>query len=541
MNVRTIGTIASSAIHTVALALASAACARAGSSSAPAPSAAVVVEAVHGACTGPARGVDGRENLGTCVNSAFADIAPQISPDGQTLYFDRKNDPANTGGAADRDDIWYSIRQPDGSWSPARNLGAPLNTARENFVAAVMPGGNTLLLGNVYGATEAGGSGVSITHRTRDGWSAPEALHIRNFQNRNEYASYYLSQAGQALLMAIERDGGAGDQDLHVSFRQADGSWSEPLNLGPTVNTADDEDSPFLASDGVTLYFSSGGHGGYGDNDILVTRRLDDTWRNWSKPENLGPTINTPGFDAGFVIPASGEYAYFISTRDSHGSADIFRAPLPKALRPRPVVLVRGQIVDTAGRAPVAGEVTYQALEGTEHGATRTNPTTGEYQVVLPTGELYAVQGEVPHAYPEAVTVDLRDVEKYDERVQDIAVVPLRPGAHVRLGNVLFDFGKATLRPESRVELNRLADFLQRNPTLVVQISGHTDNVGSGDVNRLLSKQRARAVAVYLNDKGIARRRALPYGYGETQPVASNATDEGRQRNRRVEFKVVRM
>lgn len=499
-----------------------------------------VVAAARG-CSGPQMKEGGRENLGTCINSPYADILPQISPDGRTLYFDRKDSPENTGGAEDPDDIWYSTLQADGSWGPARNLGAPLNTRGPNSVAAVLPDGNSLLLTGVYRADGRTGQGVSLTTRTRDGWGAPEEIRIPALQNRSPYVNYYLSQDGQALLMSIQKDGGRGDRDLWVSRRGGDGTWSEPLNLGPTINTDTTEASPFLASDGVTLYFSSAGHGGAGGRDLFLTRRLDDSWTRWSTPENLGPSINTAGNDAGFVIPASGDYAYFTTNADSYGRTDIFRTRLAESLRPRPVVLVRGRVLDARTRQPLEAAVVYEGLGNGQRGVARSNPATGEYQIVLPAGARFGFRGEAPRYYPENVNVDLSGVTAYAERTQDLVLVPLEVGSTVRLNNIFFDVNRATLRPESALELDRLVEYLRANPTVEVEIGGHTDDRGTDEANRTLSQARASAVAAYLAEKGIAPRRVQSRGYGESVPTASNDTEEGRQQNRRVEFKVIRL
>jgi OOP family OmpA-OmpF porin len=499
------------------------------------------VNAARGSCSGPQMKEGGRENLGTCVNSEYADINPQISPDGRTLFFDRKDAPGNAGGAEDSDDIWYSTLQPDGGWGPARNLGAPLNNRGPNFVAAALPDGNTLLVGGTYRADGSTGAGVSLATRTRDGWGTPVEMRIPGLQNRSNFVNYYLSQDGQALLMSIKKDGGRGDRDLWVSRRQGDGPWSEPVNLGPTINTDTTEASPFLASDGVTLYFSSAGHGGEGERDLFITRRLDESWTNWSRPQNLGANINTSGNDAGFVISASGDYAYFTSNADSYGRTDIYRTRLPENLRPRPVVLVRGRVLDARTRQPLEASVVYEGLGNAQRGIARSNAATGEYQIVLPAGARFGFRGEAPRYYPENVNVDLSGVTAYAERTQDLLLVPLEVGSTVRLNNIFFDVNRATLRPESALELDRLADYLRANPTVEVEIGGHTDNTGTDEANRTLSQARARAVAEYLAGKGIAARRVQSRGYGESAPTASNDTDEGRQQNRRVEFKVIRL
>ena len=480
-----------------------------------------------------------RENLGACINSASPELSPLSSPDGRTLYFDRKRHPDNTGGTDDNDEIWFSTLQPDGSWGPARNVGAPLNTARNDWVVSVLPDGNTLLVANTYNRDGSKGNGVSITRRTRDGWAFPEALDIDDFYNDSRYVSYFLSPDGRSLLMALERNDTEGDQDLYVSFLQDDESWSAPLNLGDIVNTSGTETSPFMAADGQTLYFSSNGHGGLGGYDVFVTRRQDDSWTRWSEPENLGPTINTAGGELGFAIPARGDYAY-LSTGGSGsiGADDIVRVALPEAARPEPVVLVRGRTLDRDTGEPVGATVTYEALDGAGRGRAYSNPATGEYQIVLPAGSTYGFQASADGYYPESVGVDLTTLTAYEERDQDLTLAPLAVGAKVRLTNLFFDTAQATLRPESRAELNRLAAFLRGTPGVTLEIAGHTDSEGSDASNQRLSERRAQAVVDFLTEAGIAASRLTVRGYGEAQPVATNDTAEGRQQNRRVEFEV---
>ncbi len=281
------------------------------------------------------------ENLGTNINSQYNDMLPIISPDGSTLYFARKNAPENTG-AEKKDDIYVSQRQPNGFWSKAINIGAPLNTDEHNFVCAISPDGNTMYLANRYDyRTE--GQGVAVSQRQKNGvWSRPKPLNISNMYNKNKYACYHLSIDEKVMVMAIERDDTYGDMDLYVSFRYADGNWSEPMNMGADLNTAGAEASVFLAADGKTLYFSSNGHSGYGDLDMFMSKRLDNTWKNWTTPVNLGSKINTPGMDVYYTIPASGEYAYYSSERGGYGRNDIFRITLPKELRPDAVKLNQG-------------------------------------------------------------------------------------------------------------------------------------------------------------------------------------------------------
>lgn len=304
------------------------------------------------------------ENLGPQVNSRYHDMLPIIAPDDKTLYFARKNAPENTGSEK-KDDIYVSYMQSNGTWTKAKNIGAPLNTDEHNFVCAITPDGNTMYLANRYDyRTE--GQGVAISYRDKNGrWGKPKPLNIFNMYNKNKYACYHISIDERVMVFAIERDDTYGDMDLYVSFRYADGYWSEPMNMGPDLNTAGAEASVFLAADGKTLYFSSNGHPGYGDLDMFMSKRLDNTWKNWTTPVNLGDRINTPGMDIYYTIPASGEYAYYSSERGGYGRNDIFRVKLPKELRPDAVKINQsGLFTNTEIDIPKLRP--YQEAEATE-------------------------------------------------------------------------------------------------------------------------------------------------------------------------------
>jgi len=285
------------------------------------------------------------ENLGENINTKYKELIPVISPDGKTLFFVREAYPDNVGinVSEDDQDIWVSEIDDDGNWQPALNIGPPLNNQGYNFVNAITPDGNTILLGSVYNRpTESFikkifyislpdkeavtlTSGVSTSHRSVESywkykhlssfhhrqkiknWSFPEKLHIKNYYNENKFVGYYLANDAKTLLLSIERKDSYGARDIYVSFLNNDGSWTEPKNLGPDINTAADDFSPFLAADGVTMYYSTMGFATYGDNDMFITTRLDESWQKWSKPLNLGPQLNTTGNDAYYTIPASGE------------------------------------------------------------------------------------------------------------------------------------------------------------------------------------------------------------------------------------------
>ena len=481
------------------------------------------------------------ERLSSNINSIYDEVAPMISPDGKTLYFDRKNHPENAGGFNDADDIWYSIYQ-DGKWSVAKNIGYPLNNKYSNFVQAITPDGNSLLLGNIYNKDGSMNAGVSLTYRTRTGWAFPEEQYIDDFYNQSPYANYFLSNDGRVLIMAIQRKDSRGGLDLYVSFLKGENSWTKPKNLGPIINTYVNDYSPFLAADGVTFYYSTSGYPGYGEEDIFMTKRLDDTWTNWSEPQNLGPQINSEKSDTKYNIPASGEYAYYSSTNGSIGKNDIFRIKLPQKVKPNPVVLISGKVFNEKTNQPVDARIIVEELPGgNEVAVARTDPKTGEFKIILPAGKKYGFRAIALGFFEVNKNMDLTDINEYTEIEDEVMrVSPIEVGSVVRLNNIFFEFAKATLKPESFPELDRTVKFLKENKTLELEIAGHTDNVGSDATNLKLSQARAQSVVNYLVEHGIDKSRLIAKGYGESRPIAFNNTEEGRAMNRRVEFKVLK-
>jgi outer membrane protein OmpA-like peptidoglycan-associated protein len=478
--------------------------------------------------------------LSETVNSVYNELKPLVTPDGKTLLFSRQYHPGNTGGVTDPEDIWFSQWDEEkGEWMEAVNMGGPLNTKGPNYISSITPDGNTVIitLGNRYTKNGKMKAGVSVSTRTSEGWSQPVPFEIVNEINTHEKSNYYLANNREVLLMSVEGDPTYGSRDLYVSFLMDDGRWSEPLNLGLNINTALEEASPFLAADDKTLYFSSNGYTGYGKHDIYVSRRLDNTWTNWSEPENLGPQINSEEDDAFFNIPPTGEYGYF-SRNFSENNSDIFRFELPKEHQPDAVVTVRGVVYNTKTRRPIQARIFYESLpDGKEIGTIESDPLTGEYQIILPSGQLYGYLAEAEGFVAINANINLVDNKVYGELLKDLFLVPIEKGAVVTLNNIFFDFDKYELKEESFPELNRVAEMMQKNGDVKISIEGHTDNIGTQQYNITLSERRAKAVVTYLVKAGIDQNRLQSKGWGKSKPIASN-DDEigGRELNRRVEF-----
>lgn len=492
------------------------------------------------------------ERLDENVNSTNSELNPLLSPDGKTLYFSRKNHPQNIGGVNDKEDIWFSELGADGKWSLAKNMGPQVNNEYPNFVNAVSsatPDGKAvvLVLGNQYLPNGKMLAGISTSNNIGGTWSEPEPIIIENDYNFNEKANYFLANTRKTLLMSIEREDSRGARDIYVSFQKSDSTWTQPLNLGNSINTAGEESSPFLASDDKTLYFASNGYSGYGGSDIYLSRRLDDTWTNWSPAENLGPDINSKEDDTFFNIPSTSDYAYYSRTV-SPDNADIYRVKLPLFVTPDPIIIVRGKLIDATTGKPIGAKIIYERLpDGKEVGVTQSNPETGEYEIHLPGGYQYGFRAEAKDHLSENQNLDLRNNKKDNEVVsKDITLAPigvttLADNAKITLNNIFFDFDKAVLKQESYPELNRIAGLMKERAAMQVEIAGHADATGPEDYNLNLSKRRAQAVANYLSTQGIDAQRINVTYYGETKPIENNDTAAGRKKNRRVEFIILKL
>lgn len=478
------------------------------------------------------------------VNSQYIELGPIMSPDGKTLYFSRRNDPANVGGKDDLEDIWISKWDTiHHKWMQATNAGAPLNNKYPNFINSISPDGNTVLLGNSYSPEGSFiDDGVSVSHRTDNGWSDPEQLDIDDDYNDNSNTDYYMSNSQKILLMCVERKDTRGGLDIYVSFKNDDGTWSKPRNIGNDVNTAGSEPYIFLASDDRTLYFASTGHNGYGGTDIYVTRRLDDSWEKWSKPENLGPKVNSPDDETYFTIAASGDKAFFTTKGLTPDDQDMFSLTLPQVLQPAPVALIRGRVLNSKTNQPVPNvNIFFENLEtGKEMGVAHSSPNTGNYEIVLPSGAQYGYLASASGFVSVSANFDLRQQKKYVEKTINLYLTPAEAGQRIVINNIFFDFDKSELKKESFNELNRLSKLLSDSKTMQVEIGGYTDNVGAASYNAVLSEKRAEAVAQYLlKQSNVDKSRIVLQHYGEKNPIADNKTKHGRELNRRVEFKII--
>lgn len=505
------------------------------------------------------------DKLSKNVNSNYIEHSPLLSPDGKRLYFSRQYHPDNIGGVDDSEDIWYSEMDPStGEWLPAKNIGAPLNNSGPNFISSISQVGDEtiLLLGNRYESKGRMVSGVSMSTIDQDGnISKPKNIDMEDDYNYSPNADFFIAENQEVMLMSVQRDDSEGNRDLYVSFKKKNEDWTAPLNIGSNVNTVGEEASPFLAKDQTTLYFSSDGFSGYGQKDIYVTKRLDDTWLSWSEPENLGKGVNTKGDDVYFNIPKTGKHIYF-TRGDVDENTDIFsfqaddlfvtdETPIvadntteedDTETEEEVIISLRGNVLNEKNNKPVSAQVIVERLpDGLKVGEVNSNPTTGAYEINLKPGARYSLRAKADGYIGEGENLDVNETTTSETITQDLYLEPIEKGASIVFNNIFFDFDKDELKTASYPELDRILKLLQQDQIDRIEISGHTDSMGPADYNEKLAKRRANKVYEYFVSKGIDKDRMEVVSYGETKPTSPNDTITNRKKNRRVEFKVLQV
>lgn len=479
--------------------------------------------------------VRGVRDLGKGVNAGSDESTPRISADGSLLFFSRAISDYDT-------DIFFSEKNSAG-WSEAKNIGAPLNNSGPNYVLSTSIDKQLLFLANKYSRDGSSivGEGISISRRTKNGWSVPRAMPIRNLVNYSKFIYYSISSNARTMIISMQNLRERIDLDLYVSFLEKDSTWSAPVRLRETINTLANEAMSFLASDDVTLYYATNGKPGYGEYDLFVTRRLDETWTKWSEPLNLGQAVNSKESEMLISVPSRGSESYLaMETKNEKGN--IFAVTLPRAALPEAISIVSGKVYDQKTMKPLAAEIEFENLSTQKPmGVVKTSAIDGSFSIALTRGFEYGLRGKAEGYFPISTNLDIKNLKEYKEVKRDLFLVPVETGAVIELHNVFFDVNHATIKAESYPELDRLHEFLQKNPGIQIEVSGHTDDTGTDAFNQELSLQRAHAVAKVLTDKGGLKADQITVrGYGKSRPVSSNASEEGRQKNRRVEFRVLK-
>lgn len=444
------------------------------------------------------------------------------------------------GGTQDADEIWYSERQPDGSWSELKNIGKPLNTPESDVLFSISPDGNTALLYGIYHRDSSEKqAGFSISKREGAFWGYPEPLKIKNYYNRSGNYFGYLAADNRTLLLSIQRDDAVGGMDLYVClYADSTQSWSEPRNLGATINTLGQEYSPALAPDGKTLYFSSDGLGGFGKHDIFMSKRLDDSWTNWDKPKNLGAVFNSTFPETSFSLSVTGDTLLFYSFDSISRKPGIYWAVLPDSLRPEPVVFLRG-IVKTKNISQTGPTATIRAFQLDFKGkrgecvGTSTVPFyNGKYALTLPIGKKYQLEVSSDGYKTINEFFDAHAEQKFKEVTKNF-VLSQKLSAKKQIFTIYFEHGKSEISPDEAKKFSDILTYYKKG--VKIQITGHTDDIGSDAVNNLLSTKRAKEIAKVLNGLKIPAHAMKSCGQGSSYPAEVGTSKEARKKNRRVE------
>ena len=497
------------------------------------------------------------ENAGPEINTEYPDFAPVVTADDEEMIFTSRRPDCLGDIAPDGfhyEDLYISTKK-DGKWTKGINMGTTINTTGHDASIALSADGSKL-----YIYRDVNGGDIYYSTLKGNKWSEPK--NIGKPINSNDYEpSVCISADGKWLFFVSNRPGGKGGRDIYLCEMGKNGKWSEPRNL-EEINTEQDDDAPFFHPDGKTLYFSSKGHSSMGGFDIFKSELKPNG--KFSKPLNLGYPINTTDDDIYFVITASGRHGYYASSKaGGYGEKDIYiitfklpevatiettepnlkiedkEAPISVISTPS-LILLKGIVTDAQTGKPV--EATLFIIDNEKNDTLyeiTSNSTTGKYLVTLPSGKNYGIVAQAPNYLFHSENFDIAQNTAYQEVQKDIQLKAIKKGEKIILKNIFFDFDKATLRKESIAELERLHKILTDNPKIKVKIGGHTDNVGSDAYNQQLSEKRAKAVVDWLIQHGIDASRLQYQGYGESVPIATNETEEGRQLNRRTEFEII--
>jgi len=488
------------------------------------------------------------------VNSKYSDYFPMLDPAGTKLYFTSQRPDADGGTRSivkpkgksksmvsdkseeaelvESDEDIYFVEKVGSTWGTPVKLPEPLNSDSNDGAACFSADGQLMVYG-ACGLSDGIGS-CDIYYSTMENgvWATPR--NMGNVVNSEEWdAQYSLSYDGSKLFFCSTREGGYGETDLYMVERNIFGEWGPAVNLGGMVNTPFNEYAPFFSQDGKTLYFSSNAHPGFGGLDIFKT-----VYENgkWSVPINLGKPLNTSTDDKFFTIGGSGEIGYFSSDRDGKG-LDIYEIEIPEEMRPQPTIVITGTVTNAKTNELVGGFVMVEDMDtGELIAVNKSNSVTGKYMVVLPGGRNYSVSANKEGFFFYSQSFEVPKKIQYQEIVKDITLKPIEKGTKVVINNIFFETGKATLTPQSHLELDKAIDLLRTNPTMVIEVGGHTDNTGDDATNMKLSHDRAKAVREYMVGRGIASDKIQAKGYGESNPIANNDSDEGKRANRRTEF-----
>ncbi|HYJ63273.1 MAG TPA: OmpA family protein [Parafilimonas sp.] len=464
-------------------------------------------------------------NLGDSINSPTSEYYPSFTIDDSILVFTRR-------GEGIREDFVESTLTPTG-YSKAEIIKGDINNEPSKGGINISQDGEWLLFAGNFAGQGFGNFDLYISYNTPTGWSEPTNLGA-NINTEFWESSPSLSPDKNALYFSSDRPGGYGGKDLYVSYR-VNGKWLPAENMGPDINTAGDELAPFIHADNQTLYYTSNGLPGYGGTDIYMIRKTGN--KTWSKPENLGYPINTIENEGSLFVAADGVTAYYASDRaDTKGYLDLYKFTLNQDVRPTKTLYVKGYVTDakTQKGLPCAVELSVDSSQKVLSDVQ--TDETGFYFITLPVGRNYTFTVNRKGYLFYSDVFNLADKPSDSTYEKNIALEPVELNATVRMKNIQFTSNSFQLQPVSMIELNKLMQLMNDNPSVKIQINGYTDNVGNDADNVKLSENRSKAVVDFLISKGIDAKRMTWKGFGEAQPIADNATEEGRAFNRRTEF-----
>ncbi len=473
------------------------------------------------------------QNMGEGVNSEWEEYLPSISADGKLFVITRRGPHQN--GVVSED--FYQSELKNGSWTKAQNMGSSVNTHGNEGAQCLAPNGNVLFFTACDRDDGFGRCDIYLSFKRNGKWS--EARNIGPSINSKYWDSQpTISPDGRELYFVSNRPGGYGNMDIWKSVLTEKGTFSTPINLGPTINTSSDEMSPFIHTDNQTLYFASNGHPGMGDFDLFMSRRSYPS-ADWQIPTNLGYPINTNGVENSLIVASDGKTAYFASDKSGFGQEDIFWFYLPEQHQAQQVAYLNTKVYDAETKTPMKSSVEIVDLAtGQVMISSFTYTQSGEFFTCLPANTQYALNVSKEGYLFHSENFSLDEQSALQALKLDIPLQRLDKGNSIVLNNIFFDTDAFTLKNESEVELNTLVDFMTNNALLEIEIEGHTDNVGSTIHNLTLSENRAKAVYNFLVENGIDAKRMSYQGFGASQPIASNETEEGRAENRRTAFRI---
>lgn len=474
--------------------------------------------------------------LDETINSEYDDYWPSLSADEQTLVITRLVN-MSTHGVNLQEDFYISTKE-DTSWTLARNVGKPLNTYDNEGAQSISANGATMVYTVCNRKGVIGRCDLYISRKQGTAWTEPQNMG-RPINSEAKETQPSLSADGRTIYFASNREGGKGGLDIWVSTQNANGTWSVPQNLGDSINTRGNESSPFIHHDNNTLYFSSDYHLGMGGFDIFYSRRSEKG--SWGQAQNIGYPINTHRDEIGLIINAKGDQAYYSSNINPKRGRDIYRFELHKEARPMEVSYMKGKVYNAQNRKSLrAGFELFDLETGERVSKSYSDPYNGEFLVCIPTNKNYMLNVAKEGFLFFSENFSLKGVHEVSEPFyKDVPLQPITTGKSIVLNNIFFETDSYNLKTESHLELDKVVGFLVTNESLVVEISGHTDNVGTENYNLTLSQKRADAVVDYLVSKGVEKTRLIAKGYGFSKPIDSNETPGGRAKNRRTELMIV--